>query len=118
MSEAALWAHAARIRRHIIVRQARALDDLIVGAVVLDAEGVAWQGRVISTWDEDGAPDSRDAWVCCEDGGWATSEGVLEPGPVTVLHDPRPSRDASDINPGRKSRNPGSTAPDEPEERP
>ena len=118
VSEAARWARAARIRRRIVVRQAWLLDEMIVGGVVLDAEGVAWQGRVISTWDEDGAPESCDAWVCCEDGGWATSEEVLERGPATVLHDPRPSGDASDLNPGRKSRNPGSTAPDEPEERP
>ena len=106
------------IDQRTIIREARALDDLIVGGVVIDAEGIVWQGRVTSTWDEDGAPDSRDAWVCCEDGGWATSEGVLEPGPVTVLYDPRPSGDASGLNPGRKSRNPGSTAPDEPEGRP
>lgn len=117
VSEAALWARAARIRRHIVVRQAWMLDALAVGAVVLDAEGLAWQGRVISTWDEDGVPESCDAWVCCEDGGWATSEGVLERGPVTVLHDPRPSRDSYGLNSGRESRDPGPPAPDGPGER-
>lgn len=110
-------AGAARARQYIVVRQARLLDELIVGGVVLDAEGVAWQGRVISTWDEDGVPESCDAWVCCEDGGWATSEGVLERGPVTVLHDPRPSRDSYGLNSGRESRDPGPPAPDGPGER-
>lgn len=89
VSEAALWARAARIRRHIVVRQAWMLDALAVGAVVLDAEGLAWQSRIIDAYDPDGAPDSCDAWVCCEDGGWATTETILERGPVTVLYDPR-----------------------------
>ena len=113
-------AGAARARQYIVVRQARLLDELIVGGVVLDAEGVAWQGRVISTWDEDGVPDSCDAWVCCDVGysDWDTSEGLLERGPVTLLHHPRPKGDASGLNPGRKSRNPADTAPAEPEGRP
>ena len=101
------------IDQRTVIREARALDDLIVGGVVLDADGVAWQGHVISTWDEDGAPDSRDAWTCCEDGGWATSEEVLEPGPVTVLHDPRRSAHKS----GRKMCSPSAATPDEPDER-
>ena len=83
------------INQRAVIHEARALDDLIAGGVVLDAAGVAWQGRVISTWDEDGTPASCDAWVCCEDGGWATSEEVLERGPATVLHDPRTASESA-----------------------
>lgn len=89
VSEAASWARAARIRRHTVVRQAWMLDATAVGAVVLDAEGVAWQSRIIDAYDPDNVLTSCDAWVCCEDGGWATTETILEQGPVTVLYDPR-----------------------------
>lgn len=99
VSEAALWARAARIRRHTVVRQAWMLDATAVGAVVLDAEGVAWQSRIIDAYDPDGAPDSRDAWVCCEDGGWATTETILEQGPVTVLYDPRTTPESAGERP-------------------
>ena len=110
---AARWARAATGGPHPRIREAQDLDDFIVGGVVLDADGDVWQGRVISTWDEDGATDSCDAWVCCEDGGWATSEEVLERGPVTLLHHPRRSAHKS----GRKMRNPRAVTPEEPGER-
>ena len=80
---------AAMDRALALAAAAGRAGEVPVGAVVLDAEGVAWQSRIIDAYDPDNVLTSCDAWVCCEDGGWATTETILEQGPVTVLYDPR-----------------------------
>lgn len=65
------------------------LDRFLVpsGTVILDADGIAFQSRLVTHGIRADSEDQDfNAWTSCDDGGFADSTEVLKPGPATILH--------------------------------